>query len=122
VPPGQVRIEVEAELGQLHADLAVDAALVNALQRIEVVRGDRIGFGGVGQVLAEVGEDGADAVGGQPLRRFQRIGELLAGHESSNGASSEPQPRHDAAQPRIPGRPQQHCPHRRIVAKRGVHA
>ena len=43
--------------------LTVHAARLDLIEGVEVVRGDRIGLGQVGQVLAEAREEGGDAEG-----------------------------------------------------------
>ncbi len=49
----------------------------------------RLGFAAVGDLLAQLGEYGADARLAEFRRRAQRVLQFLAGHEALDGAAEE---------------------------------
>ncbi len=67
-----IHVEVEAELGQLDRDLAVEAARRDRVEEAEVVLRDRVGLVGTGHVLAETGEHRRDALVPELVRGRER--------------------------------------------------
>ena len=104
-------IEIEAELGQLHADLAIEPSLVDLVHDAEVVGRHLVGLLDVGEVLAEARVEGSD-----PLDLKGRAGGhgavcRLAGHEPPDCPLREPEPRQVITKPRVAGHPEQQGSH-----------
>jgi hypothetical protein len=77
------------------------------LEHVEVVVGHLIGFVDACEVLAEVGQDGRDALRLLHARGPHGIVEALAGHEARHRATHERRPGRPFAQPGAGGRRQQ---------------
>src|SRR4029079_7774343 len=108
---GALDVDVVAELGELDADLAVQAARLDVVEEPDIVLGDRVGLVHVRDVLAEPGELAGDALGLEPCRRVEGAPRVFAGHEPAHGAAREPEPGKVVAQPAVPGHPQQQATH-----------
>jgi hypothetical protein len=105
------RIEVETELRGLHRDLRVEAGTLHAIEHVDIVLGDLLGFLELREVLAEARQDCGDPLrlqcGGGP----ERIVDLLARHESRDRLPDERAPGRLLAQPGRCRSRQQHLPH-----------
>jgi hypothetical protein len=74
-------VEIEPELCRLDRDLRAEPADVDLVQDVQVVLRDLLGFFRAREVLAELGEDRADALPFLLLRGGHRVLEPLARHE-----------------------------------------
>src|SRR5439155_14798125 len=70
------------------------------LEQVEVVLGDGLRFGGIGDVLAEIREYGADRPFTEREGGIDRIGRRLTRHEARHGAPHKAVARRALAQPR----------------------
>jgi hypothetical protein len=107
----EVRVDVQAELRRLDADLRGTLALPGPLEEVVIVRRDGIRLGARGQVLAQMREEHADALGEQGISRGQALPDGLAGHEPSDRAAGEGQPRQVIAEPGVAGHPEEEAAH-----------
>ena len=79
---------------------------------LEVVLGDGVGLGHLGDVLAEAREDGRDAVLlAQRVGRIERVVQPLAGHEALDGLAEHRQPGRVVPHPPVLRRGEQHAAH-----------
>jgi hypothetical protein len=106
-----LRVDVEAELGQLDRYVTIQSACVNPDQRIHVVTGDDIGSGCIGDVFTEFCKYSADPVLTQCGRGPEGVSERLARHEPRNRLPDERQVRRVTAQPRALGTSEQEASH-----------
>src|SRR6266849_6227600 len=111
VGKSRVGIDVETDLGWLDRDLWLQAGLGRGLQHQLVVLDRSGGFRHRLDVLAELGEDGADALGLERDRRFERRVEVLARHEPPHRTLDKAPLRHVLGEPRVLCAPQQQRPH-----------
>ena len=111
VPLAQRRIEIEAELRRLDRDVRVEPGCGHAIEHVEIVQGDLLGFLDVRQVFSELRQDRGDALRLELPGGPQRVVDLFPRHEPRN------RPAHDRAfrgmltQPRIGGAREQRLPH-----------
>ena len=52
--------QIEAQLRELDGNFGGKIRVVNAVEHFQVMLGNAAGFGAVGNIFAEMGEDGAD--------------------------------------------------------------
>ena len=96
----KLAIEIEAELRELDGNFGGESRRADALNKIEIVQRDCFGFGAVGDVFAEMREDGGDAVFSEAAGGGERVGGVFTGHEPRNGAAHEAVARGAFTQPR----------------------
>ena len=106
-----VGVVIEAELGRLDGDLAVDAGGLDPVDQRPVVRGDLVRLREALEVLAEARVERADAGGLEGDGRGQRVIHRLAGHEPADGTPHEPEAGQTFLQPAIPGCPEEDPTH-----------
>ncbi len=89
MPKAELLVQIQPELRRLHRNLRAQAGGLNPVEHVEVVARDLLGLLDARQVLAEFGEEGADAP--LLLRRGRRHGVLepLAGHEGGHRPPDE---------------------------------
>ncbi len=102
-------VEVEAQLRQLDRHLGVQATCGRLVDEPLVLGGDLVRLLDPRQVLAEARQQHADALALEVGRRRQGIVEVLAGHEASDGALGEREPREPLPEPGVPGQPQEYA-------------
>jgi len=100
-------VQVEPEVRELDRDLGVEPGLGSQGERVFVGSGGRFGGRLRGDVLSQLVEDGPDVGGGQLPAGGEGGGEVLARHEAADGTAGETPVLSPAAQPHLPGRPQQ---------------
>jgi hypothetical protein len=122
VAVGRIGVQVQPDLGQLQADLGVHAARADQLEHAVVVIGHLSSLAEVGQVLAEMGQQDADAERAEDLRGIQGLLDRLARHEAAHRAPGERQVRQVPAQPGIASHPEQDPAHGRSLATRNAAA
>ena len=83
------RVEVEAQLGQLDGNVAVQPGRTSRRQHLDVVTGHVVGLHQIGDVLAQLGEHRADAMPAQFCRRGKGVLEPFTGHEPPDGLPDE---------------------------------
>ena len=105
------RIEIHAQVAQLHADLAVEPLAVGLLDQPLVVISRFLDLLGPGDVLAEPREEDREALLLELVRGLQRVLGLLAGHEATHGAARHPQTWNVAPHPRVTCHPEQQSSH-----------
>ena len=106
-----VGVVIEAKLGRLDGDLAVDAGGLDPVDERPVVRGDLVGLREALEVLAEPRVERTDAGGLEGGGRVQRVLHRFAGHEPPDGAPHEREARQTFLQPAIPGCPEEDPTH-----------
>ncbi len=84
-----ILVVVQAELGRLHRDLAVQPARPDRIEDPDVVVRDGIRGGQALEILPELRVHGPDARGLQRRRGVQRGVHGLAGHEPTDGPLHE---------------------------------
>ena len=116
-------VEVEAELGELDADLAVEVALAKVVHHAQVVGRNGIRLIDPGQVLAEAGVERADSLDLELRARPEGAFSVLAGHEAAHGALGEPEPGEAVPQPAVAGHPEEQSSHgQRLFGSPGLRA
>jgi hypothetical protein len=105
------RVEVQAQLGGLHRDLAADPGGHDPVGQLQVVGHDLVRLGQALEVLAEPGVHGADPGRLKGRGRLQRVVHRLARHEPPDGSLHEPQAGQVCLQPAVPGGPQEDPAH-----------
>ena len=80
---------------------------LHLVEHVEIVQRDLLGVLDARQVLAELREDGADALRLLRRRRGHRVLEALARHEGRHRPANERRPRRALAQPRVGGHREQ---------------
>jgi hypothetical protein len=99
VTAAEFRSEVEAELGGLDRYPGVQTGLADPVEKVEVVGDHRVRFGGIADVLAEMGEDRRHAGGREVTCGTERVIDVFAWHEAGDGAADEGAARGLFAQP-----------------------
>jgi hypothetical protein len=108
-----VFIEIESQLGELHADLAVELATADVIDELGVPSRDRVRLNETGDVLAQPGELRGEALDLELGGGAQCRGNIFAGHEPPDGPPGEPEARDPVAEPGIAGHPEQQPSHGR---------
>ena len=111
VAEGDVGVEVQPELGELDADLGVQAAGRDLVEQRVVVVGHLLCFAQVGQVLPQPSEEQADAVRSEWLSGAERLVGALAWHESAHRSARKRKARKVLLEPSVPGHPEQDVAH-----------
>ncbi len=111
VADAQLGIDIEAQLRRLDGDLALHPAGLDALERDHVMRQHGIGFGLVGDVLAQVRERHRESELVLLGRGDQRLVERLARHEPADGQLHELAARGLALEPGTAGTSEQQAAH-----------
>ena len=106
----QLLVEIEPELCRLDRDLRAEPARVDLVQDVQIMLGDLLSFFRAREVLAELGEDRADALRFLVLRGGHRVLEPLARHEGGYRSADERRFRGALTQPRIGGHRKQNLP------------
>src|SRR5439155_24864164 len=99
--------QVEAELRELHGDLAVESFGVDPFDEPEVVRSDLVGLLEPGDVLAQTREDDRDPILLEVLAGAEGGHGILTGHEPEDRAPSESKPGQVVAKPPVRRHPQE---------------
>src|SRR5271157_823278 len=106
------RAKVEAELGRLDGNFGAKIHHPDAVQYVEVVPGDGVRLRRIGDVLAQVGENGANAGVLKRTSSGKGFVDCFAGHEARN------RPLHETAAGRLRAQPatlrarQKQAPHK----------
>ena len=103
----RLRIEIEAQLGQLGRHVGAEPPADGPVDELVVVGRDLVGLAEIGQVLAQVGEDRWNALLLEGAGGSERVVHVLAGHEAADRASGAGQARDVDAKPLVSGAPQQ---------------
>jgi hypothetical protein len=87
---------------RLDGHLGVDPSFLDEIQQREVVLGDRIGVGGILDVLSQVRERRGDVIRGESFCGLDRILHPLTRHESRDHRANEPIAREMRGEPPVP--------------------
>jgi hypothetical protein len=104
-------VQVEAELCRLHRDVRVEPHSRHTVQHVQIMLRHLLGFGGIGDVLTEPGEDCGDAKRLQFARGLQGIFDALAGHEPGHRSPDEGRLRCALTQPHVGGTGEERLSH-----------
>ena len=96
-----VLAEVEAELSELDGKLGGEAFGADAVNDADIVLGNLPGFARVGNVFAEMGEDGADVLVSESVGGGDGAFDGFTGHEAGDGAADKRSSRSAFAEPHV---------------------
>ena len=86
---GQLLVDVQSHVGQLQADVGVEAVGRDGVENLVVEFGAFAGFVGIGDVLAQIVDTDAHASAVDRLSDAYGVGDLGAGDEAPGNAASD---------------------------------